>query len=188
MLITKATAEADITVRLPDGNYEGRAIIGSSALHETLVEITMTQPIPTGGIHKNITGYAGIARTFEQATKELLEKVSQYRKFNNFKTKEGLSRVDIRPKGSPLVRLRLHGGTTVDVPSWTKAFQVEHDGADDSLRDGPMHMDTEAINAIEFLGKSIDQCVGRAVVYRPSPDADFVINAVVESVLSAESA
>ncbi|WP_437553427.1 hypothetical protein WME97_18375 [Sorangium sp. So ce367] len=72
MPITHVTTEADITVRLPDGNYEGRAIMGSSMLHETLVEITMTQPIPTGGIHKQITAYAVIAKTLEQAATELL--------------------------------------------------------------------------------------------------------------------
>lgn len=186
MLITQITGEADITVRLPDGNYEARAIIGNSVLHETLVEITMIQAIPTG-VEQRITAYTVVAKTFDQATKEFLSKISQHRKSNAFKVEGGPSFCDVRPKGAPLVRLRLHDGATVDVPSWTKAIAVDHDGAHDSLRDGPLHMGAEALSALEFLGTSIDRFVGSAVVYRPSPDSDFVINAVVEGVLSAES-
>ncbi|WP_437553428.1 hypothetical protein WME97_18390 [Sorangium sp. So ce367] len=86
------------------------------------------------------------------------------------------------------MRLRLHGGATVDVPSWTKAIPVDHDGTHDSLRDGPQFVGTEALRALEFLASSIDRAVGNAVVYRPSHNADFVIHAIVEGAPSTADA
>ncbi|WP_437729344.1 hypothetical protein [Sorangium sp. So ce861] len=188
MLIEHVTAESDMIVRLPDGEYEGCAIIVGGGPHGTLVKIMMAQPIPIGGIEKHMNGCDVVAQTFEQAATELLEKVAQYRKSNGFKADPGLSRVDVRPKDAQLIRLRLRDGTAVDVPSWTKAISVATDGKRDSLRDGPQYMDADAIRAFEHISSSIDQYVGKAVVYRPSRDADFVVNALVEGALEAADA
>ncbi|WP_437721637.1 hypothetical protein [Sorangium sp. So ce861] len=123
----------------------------------------MTQAIPTG-TSQTIRGYIATAQTFDHAASELLETISHHRKGNDFKVKGGLSRVDVRPKGAPLIRLRLHGGTVVDVPSWTKALRVK--GTQDPSRDGPQHMNAETINTLELLGDPIDRFVGGAVLYR----------------------
>lgn len=190
LIAGRPTAETDLVVQLPEGNYAAHAVMGvwdmSSWRSEPIIEITMREghKIPIGPDH-HITGYQVLAPTFNKALEELISKVRSHRYSNNFKAPPFALSVNAPPiepnaKGWNVVRLRKLDGTAVRVPAGTKAIPLQQVDSTSPPSDERIPMTDKLRSAFEVLALPIERYVGHLVAYEPTPGATELHEAIVE--------
>lgn len=199
MISGNPTAETDMTVQLPEGNYAAHAVMGifplSPVRQEPIVEITMREghKIPVGGSDKHITGYTALVPTFDKALEELIYQVRTRRQRNGFTAPPFASSVEPKipqpnAKGWTMVRLRRLDGTTALVPAGTKAIPLQQVDSTSPPSDERIPMTDKLRSAFEVLALPIEKYVGHLVAYEPSPGATELHEAVVEDEQGASDA
>lgn len=190
MIAGRPTAETDLVVQLPEGNYAAHAIMGmwemSPWRNEPIVEIMMQEghKIPIGP-DQHITGYQVLAPTFNKALEELISKVRSHRYSNNFKAPPFALSVKapspvLSAKGRSMVRLRKLDGAAVLVPAGTRAIPIQQIDPTSPPREERIAMTDKLRSAFDVLAVPIERYIGHLVAYEPTPGAAELHEAIVE--------
>ena len=189
LLTGPPTAETDMVVQLPEGNYAARAVLGSFALspetNEPIVEITMREghKIPVGGSDQYITAYAVRAPTFNKALEELIFQVRSRRRSSGLTPPPFASSVEAQypepnAPGWSMVRLRRLDGTAAQVPAGTKVIPLKQ--GEPPQHEARIPMTASLRSSLYDIGVPIERYAGRWVMYEPTPGAAEVHEARVE--------
>lgn len=190
LIAGRPTAETDLVVQLPEGNYAAHAVMGvwdmAPQRNEPIVEITMREghKIPLSP-NNNLTGYQVLAPTFNKALEELISKVRSHRYANNFTAPPFALSVKAPPlepnaKGWSMVRLRKLDGTAAHVPAGTKAIPIQQVDPTAPPSNERIPMTDKLRSAFDVLASPIEKFTGHLVLYEPNPGATELHEATVE--------